>query len=74
MVGEGNQLYYPLTHIEFSSFQDLADAANNRASVGWIIVLTHRPMYSSDTEEWDEHHPGGRILTIIFSHLIYLIV
>jgi len=43
--------------------QDLAAAQSNRANVGWIVIVTHRPMYSSDTDEWSEHSVGGAIQT-----------
>jgi len=40
---------------------DLAAAQNNRAVTGWIVVVTHRPMYCSDTDELDQHRVGSPI-------------
>jgi len=41
--------------------QDLIAANKNRENVGWIIFVTHRPMYCSDTDEESQHIPGASI-------------
>jgi len=41
--------------------QDLINAVKNRNLRPWIILLGHRPMYSTDVGEWVDHRPGGRI-------------
>jgi predicted MPP superfamily phosphohydrolase len=38
---------------------DLQKAAANRKTVPWIILVGHRPMYSSDSDEQDQHWPGA---------------
>eukprot|EP00294_Goniomonas_avonlea_P001143 CAMPEP_0114558672 /NCGR_PEP_ID=MMETSP0114-20121206/10510_1 /TAXON_ID=31324 /ORGANISM="Goniomonas sp, Strain m" /LENGTH=532 /DNA_ID=CAMNT_0001744085 /DNA_START=8 /DNA_END=1606 /DNA_ORIENTATION=+ len=42
---------------------DLAAAseASRRAEVPWVIVGGHRPMYCSDTDEYDSHRPGAHL-------------
>lgn len=37
---------------------DLAAVANNRNVTPWLIVTIHRPIYSTDTSEYDSHSPG----------------
>lgn len=38
---------------------DLQRAAARRDVVPWIVAAGHRPVYCSDTSEWDEHRPGA---------------
>jgi len=45
--------------------QDLAQANSRRDQVPWLIVSGHRPMYCSDTSEWNSHSPGAPFQTII---------
>lgn len=42
---------------------DLQKASKNRAQRPWLIVTGHRPMYSSDVDEWDQHRPGAPFQT-----------
>jgi len=42
---------------------ELIKAGNSTAK--WIIVMGHRPMYSSDTDEWNAHRPGAYFQTVI---------
>jgi hypothetical protein len=44
---------------------DLAKANNNRKNTPWLILSGHRPMYCSDTDEWNQHSPGAYFQTII---------
>eukprot|EP00163_Fabomonas_tropica_P016716 TRINITY_DN2985_c0_g1_i1.p2 TRINITY_DN2985_c0_g1~~TRINITY_DN2985_c0_g1_i1.p2 ORF type:complete len:277 (-),score=49.14 TRINITY_DN2985_c0_g1_i1:57-887(-) len=37
---------------------DLA-AAKANPNIKWIVLMGHRPMYSSDTDEWSSHRPGA---------------
>ena len=39
--------------------KDLIAANNNRGKVAWIIFVTHRPMYCSDTMEESQHIVGA---------------
>jgi hypothetical protein len=43
---------------------DLSSAAS-RNDINWIIMSGHRPMYNSDTAEWDQHRPGAPFQQII---------
>jgi len=38
---------------------DLQKANMNRKNIPWIILSAHRPMYCSDSDEWDAHRPGA---------------
>eukprot|EP01121_Diplochlamys_sp_Union-15-3_P003024 TRINITY_DN1285_c0_g1_i1.p1 TRINITY_DN1285_c0_g1~~TRINITY_DN1285_c0_g1_i1.p1 ORF type:complete len:505 (+),score=80.78 TRINITY_DN1285_c0_g1_i1:262-1776(+) len=45
--------------------QDLAKANSNRQQRPWVILSGHRPMYCSDTVEWDDHRAGARFQQLI---------
>jgi predicted MPP superfamily phosphohydrolase len=45
--------------------QDLAKANANRRNTPWLILSGHRPMYSSDVDEWDSHRPGSYFQMVI---------
>jgi len=45
--------------------QDLEKAAKNRQNVPWIFLVGHRPMYSSDKDEYSSHRPGAPFATAI---------
>lgn len=45
--------------------QDLAEAEKHRDVYPWLIVSGHRPMYCSDTDEWNAHRPGAFFQTEI---------
>lgn len=40
--------------------RDLA-TARLKQTQPWVVVTTHRPMYSSDTFEHEQHLPGSEI-------------
>jgi acid phosphatase type 7 len=40
-------------------------AAVNRSVTPWVIVSLHRPVYSSDADEWPSHSPGGPLATAL---------
>jgi len=44
---------------------DLSKAFRNRDQQPWIILLGHRPMYNSDTDEWGSHRPGAHLVSIM---------
>ena len=39
--------------------RDLRAANRNRRAVPWILFAIHRPLYSSDADEYPEHSPGS---------------
>lgn len=48
---------------------DLARAAANRAAIPWIIMLQHRPVYSSTKSESGSHLPGGGFAAVLEPYL-----
>jgi hypothetical protein len=45
--------------------QDLEAANSNRAQRPWIIMMAHRPLYASDTFEFDQARPGAKMQSTI---------
>jgi len=45
--------------------QDLIKANQNRHLRPWLIVSAHRPLYCTDTDEWNSHCPGAPLPAII---------
>ena len=48
---------------------DLAAAATNRALVPWIILVQHRPVYSSTKSEASSHLPGSGFAAVLEPYL-----
>jgi len=44
---------------------DLIKANLNRKLRPWLVLSAHRPMYCSDSDEWDDHHPGARVQSLL---------
>ena len=45
--------------------KDLAAAAANRATVPWIVMMQHRPVYSSTKSEAGSHLPGSGFAVVL---------